>query len=145
MNKIDIQLLQPQELTDELQSQISNLYTQLNAQIKQRPLTEILEANNNVIVFIAKEGNDVVATALLSFYKVLSGFRGMIDDVVVDEKFRGQGIGRKMTERVLQEAKEIGIDEVLLFTGHHRKAAIKLYTGLGFELRKSGIYNVRFN
>ncbi len=137
-----IQLLQPHELTDDLQSQISRLYTQLNAQIKQRPLTEILVTSNNVIVFVGKEGSKVIATALLSYYKVISGYRGMVDDVVVDKKFRSQGIGRKMTERLLQEAKEMGIDEVLLFTGHQRKAAIKLYTGLGFELRKSGLYSI---
>lgn len=142
---MEIQLLQAQELTDNLQDQISSLYTQLNAQIKQRPLDEILEAENNVIVCIAKDGKKIIATALLSYYKVISGFRGMIEDVVVDEHYRGQGLGRKITEHILQEAKEMGIDEVLLFTGHHRKAAIKLYTGLGFELRKSGIYNIRFN
>ncbi len=142
---MNIQILQPQELTDDLQNQISILYTQLNAQNKQRPLIEILEADNNVIVCVAKDGEKVIATALLSYYKVISGFRGMIEDVVVDEHYRGQGLGRKITERILQEAKTMGIDEVLLFTGHHRKAAIKLYTGLGFELRKSGIYNIRFN
>jgi len=139
------QLLQLNELTDDIQIQVSELYKQLNANNTQRALSEILNSDNNVLVIICIDAEHVVGTALLSTYKVISGYRGMVDDVVVDRNYRGRGIGKKLMELILEEAKTMGLDEVLLFTGHHRKAAIKLYTGLGFELRKSGIYNIRLN
>lgn len=138
-----IQLLTVENLTESIQTQIADLYRQLNAENKQRPLSEILDSNNNVLVIICKINDTIVGTALLSTYKVISGFRGMVDDVVVDTSQRGKGIGRNLMLRLLEEAKNMGLDEILLFTGHHRTPAIKLYTSLGFNLRDSGLYNLR--
>lgn len=140
-----LEILTQETLTTKIQNQIAALYRQLNADNKQRPLKEILGPNNNVLVIICKVDDNIVGTALLSTYKVISGYRGMVDDVVVDSSQRGKGIGRKLMERLLEEAKKINIDEVLLFTGHHRSPAISLYKSLGFSLRESGLYNLRMN
>ena len=138
-----IELLKAEELTDSIQNQVADLYRQLNADNKQRSLSEILQSDNNVHVIICRIGGNVVGTALLSTYKVISGYRGMVDDVVVDSAQRGKGIGRKLMERLLEESRVLGLDEVLLFTGHHRAPAISLYTSFGFALRESGLYNLR--
>lgn len=135
--------LNAEALTDSIQKQVADLYRQLNAENKQRSLYEILQANNNVHVIICKIDDTVVGTALLSTYKVISGYRGMVDDVVVDSAQRGKGIGRKLMERLLEEGKNLDLDEILLFTGHHRAPAIALYRSLGFTLRESGLYNLR--
>ena len=140
-----LELLTVESLTDTIQNQIAELYRQLNADNKQRPLSEILQSDNNVHVIVCTIDNKIVGTALLSTYKVISGFRGMVDDVVVDAAQRGKGIGRKLMERLLVEGKNLGLDEILLFTGHHRKPAIALYKALGFNLRESGLYNLRLN
>jgi len=140
-----IEILRPEELTLDIQKQVSDLYRQLNPENIQRPLEEILQSYNNVIVFVCSIDNTIVGTALLSTYKVISGYRGMVDDVVVDAKQRGKGIGKKLMKRLLEEAKNIGLDEILLFTGHHRAPAILLYKSLGFEMRNSGLYNLRLN
>jgi len=132
-------------LTDSIQSQVENLYKQLNAENKQRPLKEIVHSKNNVQVIICVINDQIVGTALLTSYKVISGYRGMVDDVVVDASHRGKGIGRKLMERLLEEGKKIGLDEILLFTGHHRTPAIALYKSLGFSIRKSGLYNIKLN
>ncbi len=138
-----LETLTAEALTDDIQNQVADLYRQLNADNNQRTLYEILKSDNNVHVIICLIDNKVVGTALLSTYKVISGYRGMVDDVVVDAAQRGKGIGRKLMERLLEEGKKLGLDEILLFTGHHRKPAIGLYTSLGFELRQSGIYNMK--
>lgn len=140
-----IHVLKEPEPTADLQNQIALLYRQLNADIIQRPLKEIMHTNNNVLVFVCEINEVIVGTALLSMYKVISGYRGMVDDVIVDSKHRGKGIGRKLMERLLDEGKKMGLDEILLFTGHHRAPAIGLYKSLGFELRNSGLYNLRLN
>lgn len=140
-----IELLTAPELTEAIQNQVADLYRQLNADKTQRPLKEILQADNNVLFVICKIDDTIVGTALLSTYKVISGYRGMVDDVVVDSAQRGKGIGRKLMERLLEEGKKIGLDEILLFTGHHRAPAIGLYKSLGFNLRESGLYNLKIN
>ena len=78
------EILKLETLTNEIQAQVTTLYKQLNADNKQSSLKEILQPENNVIVFLCKIDNKVVGTALLSTCKLISGYRGMIDDVVVD-------------------------------------------------------------
>lgn len=138
-----IEVLKHSDLTPDLQNQAADLYRQLNPDNTQRPLKEILAPENNVVFIICKIDNAIVGTALLSTYKVISGYRGMVDDVVVDAAQRGKGIGRKLMKKLLEEGKKIGLDEILLFTGHHRAPAIALYTSLGFELRNSGLYSLK--
>ncbi len=142
---MQIELLKLEDVTDTIQKQVADLYRQLNANNSQRTLQEILQSGNNVLVIICRMDDSIVGTALLSTYKVISGYRGMVDDVVVDASQRGKGIGRKLMERLLEEGKKMGLDEILLFTGHHRAPAKALYKSLGFEMRKSGLYNLRLN
>lgn len=73
-------------------------------------------------------------------YQVISGNKGWIEDVVVDEKVRGRGIGKKLIEKLLSVAKDRELSEVLLFTAHHRLAAINLYKKLGFKQKNSHLY-----
>lgn len=138
-----IEILHKFEIDEKIQNRISELYKQLNSIIVQRPLHQILQEDNHVLFAVCKEGDDIVGIALMAMYKVISGYRGMVEDVVVDEAHRGKGIGRKLMEKLLEEARHRGLDEVLLFSGHHRTPAINLYKSLGFTLRPSGLYNLK--
>ncbi|SHJ91930.1 GNAT family N-acetyltransferase [Pseudozobellia thermophila] len=140
-----IEVLHKFELDEKTQRRISELYKQLNSIIVQRPLHQILQEDNHVLFVVCKEGDDILGIALMAMYKVISGYRGMVEDVVVDEAHRGKGIGRKLMEKLLEEARHRGLDEVMLFSGHHRKPAIGLYKSLGFQLRPSGLYNLKLS
>ncbi|MDB4292489.1 GNAT family N-acetyltransferase [Maribacter sp.] len=138
-----ITLLTADQLTATIQNQVSDLYRQLNADTRQGSLREILQPDNNVTIVVCSMDDVIVGIALLASYKVISGYRGLVEDVVVAATHRGKGIGRKLMEKLLEEAKNKNLDSILLFTGHHRLAAIALYKSLGFTLRKSGIYNLK--
>jgi len=140
---MNIELLRATDLNANLQIEVSALYRQLNASGDQLLLREVLAPGNNVLIAVCKIERQLVGIALLATYRVISGYRGLVEDVVVDSAHRGKGIGRKLMEKLLQEAKTNNLDEVLLFTGHHRVPAINLYKSLGFTLRKSGIYNLK--
>ncbi len=140
-----IELLTAEQLTDAIQQQVADLYRQLNKANKQSPLSEVLETSNKVLVAICRVNESIVGIALLSTYKVISGYRGLVEDVVVDTAQRGNGIGRKLMEKLLEEGENLGLNEILLFSGHHRKPAITLYTKLGFVLKESGVYNLKIN
>ena len=131
----------PADFNDQTNEQIHSLFKQLNASIPQLEALEI--AATAETVFIAcwyKE--EVVGMALMATYKVISGHKGMIEDVVVNENYRGKGIGKKLILALLEEARKLQLSEILLFSGHHRKAAISLYTSLGFVLKDSGLYRL---
>ncbi|MBU2946689.1 GNAT family N-acetyltransferase [Zobellia uliginosa] len=138
-----IEILHKYDLNDQIQEEIQNLYKQLNDKNLQRPLHQILQDGNHVILAACKEEGHIVGIALLVTYKVISGYRGLVEDVVVDAEHRGKGIGRKLMEKLLKEAEHLNLDEILLFSGHHRTPAINLYTSLGFTLRESGVYNLK--
>lgn len=142
---MDIKILKKSDITDGIQIQIEHLFKQLNADIKQRPLEQILQNDNHVIFAICQIKQHIVGIALMATYKVISGHRGMVEDVVVDELHRGKGIGRKLMVKLLEEVKNQKLDSVLLFSGHHRQAAISLYTSLGFTLRDSGLYHLKLS
>lgn len=142
---MEIEILKKSDIDDTVRIQITALYKQLNDNIKQCPLHQILQEDNHVTFAVCSIEQQIVGIALLATYKVISGHRGMVEDVVVDTEHRGKGIGRKLMEKLLEEAKNRHLDGVILFSGHHRKAAIKLYKSLGFTLRDSGVYNLKLS
>jgi ribosomal protein S18 acetylase RimI-like enzyme len=59
--------------------------------------------------------------------------RYIICNVVVDKEYRGQGIGRRLTERAIDQAKANGARAAVLQVRHDNPPALHLYTDLGFE------------
>jgi ribosomal protein S18 acetylase RimI-like enzyme len=60
--------------------------------------------------------------------------KGHIWGVYVTRDARGQGVGRKMLQAVLERATRIdGLEQILLSVGATRDAASRLYQSLGFE------------
>ncbi|MFS4418432.1 N-acetyltransferase family protein [Maribacter sp. 2307ULW6-5] len=137
---MEIKLLTPEAITPELQSQLQRLYLQLNAELRQLTLEEVMEPSNAIDVAICLHQGQLVGLAMMARYKVVSGHKGMIEDVVVSQDQRGQGIGKKLMLLLLERARECKLNDVLLFSGHHRTAAISLYKSLGFALKNSGLY-----
>lgn len=140
-----VRILQLEDITEQLQDQLTELYHQLNSEIKQLSLKTIFEVRDAIDVVCCMDGNTLIGIAMMANYKVVSGFKGMVEDVVVSELYRGKGIGRKLMEKLLERAEQRKLSEVLLFSGHHRTAAISLYKSLGFNLKSSGLYVKKLN
>ncbi|MGB7395856.1 MAG: GNAT family N-acetyltransferase [Pricia sp.] len=140
---MEIEILRKTDIDNSVQLEIAELFRQLNADIRQRPLHQILQDDNHVIVAVCKVDGKIVGLALLATYKAISGYRGIVEDVVVDAEHRRKGFGRQLMKKLIDEGEHLGLDGILLFSGHHRKPAISLYKSLGFNLRESGVYNLK--
>jgi len=138
-----IELLNKSSLTANLQDQVCTLFKQLSPNKKQVELHEILIETNPVTLVGCFIGDRIVGIASMSIYKVISGNKGWIEDVIVDENYRGKGIGLKLIEKLLSISNEKQLTEVLLFTEEHRIPAISLYEKLGFTKKKSSIYTLK--
>jgi len=102
----------------------------------------IADANCNCVV-IEKDG-EVAGFATLVTYRVpTKGIIGRIEDVIVDEKYRGQGIGRGVMEELIRMAKEKNIFLIELTSKPQRTAARKLYESLGFEVYDTGVFRLK--
>jgi ribosomal protein S18 acetylase RimI-like enzyme len=56
--------------------------------------------------------------------------------IIVLKEFRGMGIADKLTERLLEDARQRGFSEVFLFTEFNNIPAIKFYIRIGFTLER---------
>ncbi|GAA4276724.1 GNAT family N-acetyltransferase [Aquimarina mytili] len=135
-----IEILYKTDITSTIQDQVSELFKQLSPNKKQLKLVEILTQENPITIVYCIEQDKIVGIASMCTYKVISGNKGWVEDVVVDLNFREKGIGRKLVAKLLEVGKEKGLSEILLFTEDERKSAINLYKGLEFKQKNSRIY-----
>ena len=88
-------------------------------------------------VFVAWTDAVISGVLTLVMFQVPTGVRALIEDVVVDEEYRGQGIAELLTREALARAKTAGARMVDLTSHPSREAANRLYQRLGFELRET--------
>ena len=138
-----IEILDKSALSPIIGQQIRSLFNQLNSDINQLVIDKVLVPDNTIVFAICKEDDIIIGMAAMATYKVISGHKGMIEDVVVSTDHRGKGIGKKLMQKLLKEGKKQQLNEILLFSGHHRLPAIALYKSLGFQLKNSGLYTLK--
>ena len=139
-----MEIIQLNTITDEVMSAFENLIPQLtsNSEIPSKEdIAEIIEAKNS-FVFLAKE-KEIIGILTLIIYKIPTGKKAWIEDVVVDSKIRGKGTGRLLVEHAIQFTKEKGISKIDLTSSPSRVAANILYRKMGFDLRDSNVYRLR--
>lgn len=84
----------------------------------------------------------IIGMGTLTKITKLRHFCGVIDDVVVSEAYRGQGLGRKITEFLIQEAKHLNMDYIELTSKPERVEANALYQSIGFQKRTTNVYRL---
>jgi ribosomal protein S18 acetylase RimI-like enzyme len=97
-------------------------------------------ARDTTLLVARSEDGPIVGTLTLVLTRMPTGFKGRIEDVIVDEAARGQGIGERLTEDALRRAAESGVRSVELTSSPAREAANRLYRRLGFEPRETNVY-----
>ncbi|MYJ43316.1 MAG: GNAT family N-acetyltransferase, partial [Acidimicrobiaceae bacterium] len=73
-------------------------------------------------------------------FRIPTGVRTRIEDVVVDETVRGQRVGERLSEAALEAARGLGARSTDLTSRPSREAANRLYARMGFERRESNVY-----
>jgi ADP-ribose pyrophosphatase YjhB (NUDIX family) len=70
--------------------------------------------------------------------------QAVLEDIIVDTKYRGKGYGEEITADLIKWAKENGIEVIELTTNPNRVAANGLYQKLGFKLHPTNhyLYNI---
>ncbi len=58
---------------------------------------------------------------------------GFMEDVMVDEEYRGQGIGTQLLNELIKTAKETKLYKIIGTSRHEREKVHALYRKLGFE------------
>jgi GNAT superfamily N-acetyltransferase len=133
------------EVTDEIVNALQRLVPQLGAH-KAPPTWDELstlvhsEASTLLIARFPDEKSTIAGILTLSVYRVPTGIRSIVDDVIVDESMRRRGIAEALMLRAIDLAREVGANGVALTSNPKREAANKLYQSMGFQKRETNAY-----
>lgn len=91
-------------------------------------------------IFVMRHKAQISASASVALFATPTGNHCRVEDVVVDEKRRGKGLGRKLMSKTLEALRAMNVKRVELTSRPSRTVANELYRSLGFKLRKTNVY-----
>lgn len=137
-----MKIFEVSEVTDELVEAFARLIPQLsksNPPPTRDELQFMVDSPASVLL-IAEEDGYVYGSLTLALFRIPTGLRAWIEDVVVDGEARGKGVGQALNEAALERARAEGAATVDLTSRPSREAANRLYQRLGFKARETNIY-----
>jgi len=100
--------------------------------------TAILSRTDEESVIVTEVNNQVVGLVHVHIYRLLMDAPEVeIGGIVVDEEFRGQGIGEKLVQAAEKWADDHGYSSVYMHANTIRARAHKFYKQLGYEIVKN--------
>ncbi|HSX09796.1 MAG TPA: GNAT family N-acetyltransferase [Candidatus Saccharimonadales bacterium] len=104
---------------------------------------EMIEPKQNFL-FIARKvsTNTIAGVVMICIYRIPDSKKAYLDDIIVDEQFRGRGIASLLFEKIHATAKEHNAEYIMLTSSPQRVAAISLYEKLGFKKRGTNVYRL---
>jgi len=130
-------------VTEELMAALERLVPQLSRTSPVPSRAEVAEivASPATLLLLARTGDGAVVGSLtLVLFRIPTGVRAWVEDVVVDESARGRGIGEALGRDALRRAVHAGARTVDLTSRPTRQAANRMYRRLGFEARETNVY-----
>jgi len=103
-------------------------------------IDRLIESPHCHCIVIEHEKKAIGFGALSVFLTPTYGYKGKIEDIIIHEKHRGKGLGKKLMQKLLKIAKDNKIKNIHLTSNPKRIPARKLYESLGFKQKDTGIF-----
>jgi ribosomal protein S18 acetylase RimI-like enzyme len=103
-------------------------------------LVEIVRSPATLLLLARDSEKGIVGTLTLVLFRIPTGVRAWIEDVVVDEGSRGRGVAEILCRDALNRACAVGARTVDLTSRPSRELANRLYRRLGFVQRDTNVY-----
>jgi ribosomal protein S18 acetylase RimI-like enzyme len=136
---VGVPVEEAREVSDALVASLSRLVGQLSlgSRTPSRAEVEEVVASSATRLLVASETNGAIVGMLtLAVFRIPTGVRAWIDDVVVDQQARRRGVAEVLVREALRFAHGAGARSVDLTSRPSREAANRLYEKLGFALRE---------
>jgi ribosomal protein S18 acetylase RimI-like enzyme len=127
----------------DLSAAIGRLVGQLSSSataLTETELCEIVDSPATRLLVARDDDDKIIGSLTLVLFRIPTGVRAWIEDVVVDEAARRRGVGEALTREALRLAADAGARSVDLTSRPSREAANRLYRRLGFEERDTTVY-----
>jgi ribosomal protein S18 acetylase RimI-like enzyme len=133
-------------ITDEVVDAFARLMPQLapGTELPDRAALTGITASGAGDIFVAREapGAEILGVLTLVVFRIPTGVRARIEDVVVDAACRGRGAASALIAAAMDRAGEKGANAVTLNSGPARAAANRLYQRLGFQRVETNVYRL---
>ncbi len=139
---IEIAAAPADELFEAFQRLVPQL-TQNNPPPSRGELAALLADPASTLLVARNSRGKIIGALTLAVYRVPTGVRSIIEDVIVDESARGQGVGEALMRRAIELAKEKGAGNISLTSNPMRGAANRLYLRMGFQKRETNSYQMK--
>ena len=149
MNKPTISIEKLTKFSSEDMTDIKRLTAMLGVNFK--PLTDAdlqeMVSSPNLFLFVAREQEKqhVIGMILLAVYRIPYTKKAYLDDLVVDEEFRGQAIGSRLLQTAIDMAQKLGASYAELTSNPKRITSNKLYEKFGFTKRETNVYRLIYD
>ena len=133
------------ELSADAEQALRGLVSQLSQRASAPTSSELREIASSPAthLLVARDSaGTIVGMLTLAVFRIPTGVRAWIEDVVVDQRARGRGVGRRLTEKAVDLARSHGARTVELTSRPSRTAANQLYRSLGFNERETNVYRL---
>ncbi len=139
-----IEIHRLREVTDETLKELLVLSRELHKDERNMQLKELeaLAHDENVIIMTAMNDGHIIGIATLYVFQKIGKVKTLIEDVIVDAAYRGQGIGEKLVVALISAARERGAKDISLTSDPRRVAAHGLYAKLGFKKRDTDYFRL---
>ena len=104
---------------------------------------QLIDSENSHLFFLMKEGQ-IAGMLTVGIYYSPTGGKAWIEDVVVDEAFRGQGLSKQLVAHAIEFTQSKQIPLLMLTSNPKRIAANKLYQDMGFGRKETNVYRMKF-
>ncbi len=137
------ELTDPADATDEVLEAFGRLLPQLSSSappLQRDELIEMIQSDSTHVLAARDDDGRIVGSLSLVVFRIPTGVRAWIEDVVVDQSARGGGVGEALNRFAIDLADRLGARSIDLTSRPSREAANRLYQRIGFVARETNIY-----
>jgi ribosomal protein S18 acetylase RimI-like enzyme len=140
-----MKIIEVNELTNGYLNAIRRMISSLSTEY--HPFTEAdfreLLTSGNSHLFFLMDGECVAGMLSVGIYRSPTGTKAWIEDVVVDEVYRGRGLGKLLIRHAIDFVKSQHADLLMLTSNPSRTVANHLYQAIGFERKETNVYRMK--
>jgi ribosomal-protein-alanine N-acetyltransferase len=111
-------------------NQVIKIWTNSFSRNFDKPINPNYLSDPNSITIVISEEKIIVGVATLHIIKKLTRILGLIEDVAVNEDYRGLGIGKKLVKELIKIGNEKNCDKIVLSSSEKNS---KFYEKIGFQ------------
>ena len=111
-------------------NQVIKIWTNSFSRNFDKPINPNYLSDPNSITIVMSEEKIIVGVATLHIIKKLTRILGLIEDVAVNEDYRGLGIGKKLVKELIKIGNEKNCDKIVLSSSEKNS---KFYEKIGFQ------------